>query len=63
MNGSEENAQESLRNVSKLGLHSARKLARAGIKVSMIELKEVRTFPKTDTAGIEFKWAELKTAL
>ena len=39
MNGSKENAQFPLRNLEKLGPRAAEKLTRAGIKVSLIELK------------------------
>ena len=58
MNGSEENAQDSLRNVNKLGLRSARKLARAGIKVSLIELRGCEFLRKLARPG--FKWAEFE---
>ena len=39
VNGSEENAQDFLRNLSKLGMRSARKLALAGIEINSIELR------------------------
>ncbi len=46
MNGSEENAQDSLRNVNTLGLRSARKLARTGLKVSLTEIRRVANLSK-----------------
>ena len=61
VNGSKENAQFSFRNLHKLGPRAAEKLARAGIKVSLIELKSCELLQKL--ARPEFKWAEFGRAL
>ncbi len=39
VDGSEENAQNSIEKMSKFGLRSARKLTFAGIKISLVELR------------------------
>ena len=61
MNGSEENAQNSVENMSKLGLRSARKLTLAGIKISLIELRSCELRQKL--ALPEFLKTELRVAL
>ena len=60
VNGSKENPQFSFRNLHKLGPRAAEKLARAGIKVSLIELKSCEFLRKLARAGIKVSLIELK---
>ncbi len=53
INESKENAQFSFKNVCQLGAGAAEKLARAGIKIGLIELKRCRLSRKTRLAGIK----------
>ena len=61
INKSKKNSQFFFRNMRQLGAGAAEKLAPAGIQIGLIELKSVDLLRKL--AGLELKWAELRSPL